>query len=330
MATIGFKKVIDYVPKSHEITLNETFRKERDNNSKRYREIGKFATGVSYYKYFPIATAIKCLENGTIAFVEPSRWNDAYESLYYEADYSLIAPAYKDHPRVFATCVTNQKYDEPAWRIYSGEEKICVLFELDRFKFRYALLKAIGANDTIYEGEVQYASKKIIDTIGKKKLVDIKTGMDRDNELYSEFIAYRGLPFCIDNYMNLLLLKRKDFKHEQETRFFIVRNQDIVNIADKAKESSIEVSDATKREIVMHRGEVLVLKDLEWIDFLKSITINAEKDSLPYRQLKMVIDQLIDKSKVIDPVKKDDYKKRLKPIPYLVYGTSPRVITIEK
>jgi len=180
MATIEFKEVFNYDPKSREKKQNEAFRDERTNHSKKYKEIGSFATGVSYYKYFPIETAVKCLKNGTIAFVEPSRWNDAYESLYYEADYSEISPNYMDHPRVFASCATNQKYDEPAWRIYSGEDNICVQFELDRFQLRYALLKA-------------------------------------------EFITHKGKPFCVDNYLNLLLLKRNDFKHEQETRFFIIQ-----------------------------------------------------------------------------------------------------------
>ena len=154
MATIEYKTVMDYIPKSHDKAQNEAFRNERNNHAKQYRQIGDFATGVSYYKYYPIATAIRCLENGTMAFVEPSRWNDAYESLYYEADYSLVAADYKTHPRVFATCATNQKYDEPAWRIYSGKDNICVQFELDRFQFRHALLKAISDKDVIYEGEV--------------------------------------------------------------------------------------------------------------------------------------------------------------------------------
>lgn len=329
MATIEFKEVYNYDPKSRDKKQNEAFRNERTNYSKKYKEIGSFATGVSYYKYFPIETAVKCLKNGTMAFVEPSRWNDAYESLYYEADYSLVSSNYKDHPRVFATCVTNQKYDEPAWRTYSGDDNICVQFELDRFKLRYALLKTIDDNDSIYEGIVQYASKYIIESISQKTRTNAKTGMVTNNKFYDEFITHKGKLFCVDNYLNLLLLKRKDFEHEKETRFFIIKNQDNVDEAEKAKAKTIEISDATKREIVVNRGEVIVLKDIDWIGILKSITINADFDSLPYHELKSVIDQLID-SKVTDSVLNDEYKKKLTPIPYLVYGTKPPIITIEK
>ena len=329
MPTIEYKPVTDYTPKSRDKVQNEAFRDERNSHAKKYRQIGSFATGASYYKYFPIASAIRCLEKGTMALVEPSRWNDAYESLYYEADYSLVAPDYKEHPRVFATCATNQRYDEPAWRIYSGKDKICVQFELDRFQFRHALLKAIDEKDAVYEGEVQYASRKVIETIGQRKVTNKKTGVEMDNKFYTEFIAHDGRPFGIENYINLLLLKRNDFKHEQETRFFVIKHQDVVDEVEKAKETTHEETDATGRTVMLNRGEVLVLTGMEWMDILKGITINADADSLPYRELQNAVNQLID-GKVKDPVLNDQYKKKLTPVPYLVYGTRPRVITIEK
>jgi len=329
MAAIEFKTVRNYVPKSRDKIQNEAFRNERNGHAKQYKEIGSFATGYSYYKYFPLATAIKCLENGTMAFVEPSRWNDAYESLYYEADYSEVAPDYMNHPRVFATCATNQRYDESAWRTYSGNDNICVQFELDRFQLRYALLKAIQDHDSIYEGTVQYTTRYVIDSIGKKTKISAKTGIVTDNKFYDEFISHDGSSFGIENYLNLLLLKRNDFKHEQETRFFIIRNQDVLDGAKKAIENPSEFSDATKREMVLNRGEVLILHDINWIDILKSITINVESSSMPYGVLKKTIEQLIE-NKIIDPVLGAEYKKKLEPIPYLVYGTKPPVITIEK
>ena len=122
-------------------------------------------------------------------------------------------------------------------------------------------------------------------------------------------------------------MKRSDFDHEKETRFFIVKNQDIVDEAEKAKEKTVEISDATKREFVVNRGEVMVLRDINWIDILKGITINADSGSLPYKELKKAVDQLIDR-KITETVLNDEYKKKLTPIPYLVYGTKPPIITI--
>lgn len=178
MPNIEFKTIRDYRLKSNSGGLYDFFKV-----NKRLKIVGDLATGSSYYKYFPLATAVKCLENNTMAFVEPSRWNDAYESLYYEANYSLVSKDYASHPRVYATCVTNKRYDEPAWRIYSNDDNVCVQFEINRQQLRRQLLESIAPDDTVYEGTVQYTYKGIIDSIWKKVKADPKAG-PKDNVFY--------------------------------------------------------------------------------------------------------------------------------------------------
>ena len=326
MAKICFKEVRDYISKTHNKEYNQEFKSLQKRRF--FKIIGDIAKGPSFYKYFPMDTAIKCLENESIAVVEPSRWNDAYESLYYEADYSQVSTKYNTHPRVFATCVTNKKYDEPAWRIYSGDDNVCVQFELDRPKFRLALLKALKDKDSIYEGEVQYASKGTIESICKRQKKN-SSGILIDNGFYFDFIGHGGAPFSIDNYLNLLLVKRTDFTHEQETRFFIIKYEDLNKKEGKAKEEKHEVSDATKRNFIVNRGAVEVLKNIHWIDILKSITINVKDDSYQYKLLENTVNAIIDKN-VKDPTKNANYRKKLKPISYLVYGTTPAKVTIDR
>lgn len=234
MNKVAFKNFRSYTMRTPDKVFNKTFRDLQKQKS--FKVVGDFAKDSSYFKYFPWDTAIRCLEESTIAFVEPSRWNDAYESLYYEADYSLVSKAYETNPRVYTTCVTNRQYDEPAWRIYSKEDNICVQFEINRPRFRAALLKALGVNDSLYEGEVQYLSKNKIDTIWQRKL-STKAGA-KDNSLYLDFIEHGGKPFEIENYINLLLLKRKDFEHESETRFFVIKEDDLKSNAKKAEENA--------------------------------------------------------------------------------------------
>ena len=324
MAKMIFKEVHDYVSKTHDKLFNNGM---KDLQKKRpFKIIGELAPGPSYYKYFPLENAIKCLEGGTIAFVEPSRWNDAYESLYYEANYSLVTTDYAFHPRVLATCATNKKYDEPAWRIYSGEDNICVQFEINRPKFRMALLNALEDGDSIYEGKVQYSKKYIIENIGYQTTKNVKTGLPTINKLYDDFTMHGG-SFGIDNYFNLLLLKRKDFEHEQETRFFIVKKSDIMKKSEKTEESHNETSDATKRVVTVTRGGLEVLTGINWADILKGVTINADENTLHYKYLYDSIKKMI-KVNVKDASKHADYEQRLKPAPYLVYGTKPGTITI--
>lgn len=326
MTKIAFKNLRCYTMRTHDKVLNKNFKDLQKKKS--FKVIGDFAKDSSYFKYFPWDTAIRCLEENTIAFVEPSRWNDAYESLYYEADYSQVSTEYETNPRVYATCVSNKKYNEPAWRIYSKEDNICVQFEIDRPKFRLALLEALEDDDSLYEGEVQYLSKYKIDTIWQRK-ISAKAGALKDNSLYLDFIERKGKPFSIENYFNLLLLKRKDFEHEHETRFFVIKENNLKSKAKKAEEKRYELSDATKREISVLRGDLLILNKMNWSEILKGVVINADESSIQYQQLYNAIKKMI-RNNTVDIAKQKDYEKKLKPVSYLVYGTIPKTLKIDK
>lgn len=328
MANLEFKDINSYSLKTHDKDLNKRFRDEKNSLSKNYYRIGNLAAGSSFYKYFPVNNAIRCLENNTMAFVEPSRWNDAYERLYYEADYSLVSSNYQTHPRVFATCATTIKYNEPAWKIYSGDEKVCVQFEIDRAKFRYEILKSLDDGDSVYEGVVQYASKAKIKNIGKKKLIN-KDGSEKENPDHNLFIHRDGCSFDIVNYLNLLLLKRTDFRHEQESRFFIVKKDDVNNQAQKAIVSTTEISDSTGRRSYVNYGDIIILKNIKWINVLKGIAISVDEGHCAYKQLSEAINQMIDRE-IVDAKRKAELKKRLEPVPYFVYGTTPDKMLIEK
>lgn len=327
MSKLVFKKIKRYYLKTHDKALNKLYREEVVSNSKNYFTIGNLASGSSFYKYFPIGNAIKSLENNTMAFVEPSRWNDAYERLFYEADYSNVSSDYQTNPRIFATCATYIKYNEPAWSIYSGDDKVCVQFEIDRSRLRYEILQSLDKGDSVYEGVVQYDSKGKIQNIGKKKLKD-KAGNEIDNNNYNLFIANAGLPFSVVNYLNLLLLKRTDFRHEQESRFFIVKKDDIDYEAPKSTVNTSEISDATGRKVYQNYGKVMVLKNIKWINVLKSITINVDKEHYAYKQLHEVVNKMVDRE-VTDASQIKIMKQKLQPISYLVYGTAPEKVTID-
>lgn len=262
----------NYILKTKDHKLNENFRNLKKTNSLQYRIVGNLADGVSYYKYLSFENALRSLQVGTIALVEPTRWNDAYECLYYEADYSAVSSDYATHPKVYATCMTHKKYDEPAWRIYSGNDNVCIQFEMDRPRLRFELLKALEKEDVIYEGMVKYPPRHVIDNLYKKKLIT-KAGVEIENTAYMNCIVNSGSPFEQGKFIHLLLLKRPDFQHEEETRLFVIKKSDIVAKTSKAVEKPYEQSDATGREKLMVKGDLLVL-NINWINILKGITIN--------------------------------------------------------
>ena len=77
MGKLVFKNIRKYIFKTGDKSLNKLFRDEVNTNSKNYFTLENLAEGNYFYKYFPLGNAIKCLNDNTMAFVEPSRWNDA-------------------------------------------------------------------------------------------------------------------------------------------------------------------------------------------------------------------------------------------------------------
>lgn len=199
---------------------------------KNYFKIGNYATGGKFYKYMKIETALQCLKNENIWFVEPTMWNDKYEEFFYKASINGKVCS-TDNPIIYTTCITNKRDSESAWLIYGKNNgkpsSRCVQFFINRKRLRESLLNSkYRMNETesykkltddykIFEGVVKYENEQIIDTLPNPKIMRNKNS--EDNEWYH---AYFDM-FSFDNYMNLMLLKRDAFEHEHETRLFVVK-----------------------------------------------------------------------------------------------------------
>lgn len=179
--------------------------------------IGKHRKNVFMYKYMDIETAILCIKGANIRFVEPTQWQDKYESRFYTADYTKITTDKKLTPRLYACCFTFNKASEAAWRIYSyqktGIASRCVQFRIKKQLFREALNKYAIENDCeIYEGPMNY------------DLDDYQI----DHLHFKDHIVDESLfntEFTRDHYLSLLLIKRSAFYYENEYRFFITPNK---------------------------------------------------------------------------------------------------------
>lgn len=173
------------------------------------------------YKYMDIETAIRCLKDSNIRFVEPTEWQDQYEGRFYTASYKKITQNSKDVPKLYACCFTFNNASEAAWKTYSyqktGLAARCVQFRIRKRVFREALDKYADMHDcTIYEGAINY------------ELDDYQI-----NHLH--FSNYEGYDKVFNSsferrhYLSLLLLKRPAFYYENEFRYFIVPKNETVN-----------------------------------------------------------------------------------------------------
>ena len=308
----------------------QAFKKIIRDKKIEYNQVGILSYAQSFFKYLSLDTALLCIENGTIQFVEPSRWQDKYERRFYEADYSVHNTNPQDTPLLFSTCVTTTRFNEAAWKLYTygktGLGVSCVEFQINKFKFRQQLVKAVGEMDKIYEGVVMYCSQSMIDNIHLKE-VDGKEGKVA-NKYHSKYVERReGVPY-INNYLNLLLMKRDAFKHENETRFFILKSD---KIGTKKAQQRIEGDK-------VYWGETIIL-NIDWIDIIDKVYINVKEDSREYQLLSNALWQQLMKKYMGDnnaplwqcigggngdaeKFKKVEqiWKERLKPESYFVYG----------
>ena len=179
------------------------------------------------YKYMDLETALRCLKNKSIRFVQPSEWPDKYERHFYHADYSALTQNVDITPRLWACCFTTCKMSEASWNTYrygkQGLGNKCVKFQVSRSKFRDFLRKDKRVKYT-YEGFMDYSLSDY----------EIQHLHLRTSDYYKSIFSQ---PFTLGKYLSLLLLKRSAFNYENEFRFLFTLNKDI---EDKAIYISID------------------------------------------------------------------------------------------
>lgn len=169
------------------------------------------------FKYMNLETALICLNDGTLRFSEPDRWEDKFEGRFYNADYSqLRVSSVDDTPKLYACCFTYKKMSESAWKMYNGDAKglraKTIQIEINVAAFRKELLSKLYNKDKVYEGRVCYdVCNSIIENIHKSGA-----------KWHSDIVVN----FDLRKYLTLLLLKRNYFSHEQELRIFIKKDND--------------------------------------------------------------------------------------------------------
>lgn len=194
-----------------------------------YYKVGEFAAGSKFYKYMSLENALQCFIGSNIWFVEPTNWKDQFENFFYGA--TLFGEKYsKNNPLLYATCMTNKRDSESAWKIYSYNQKgwaaLCVELMINKNEFRKQLrnarvkkadskrYKQLSTDYDVYEGVVEYKDEEYILNLTRAK--NLKSGLQ--NIGYKTYFK----DFTFEKYLNLMLMKRDAFQHESEIRFFIV------------------------------------------------------------------------------------------------------------
>ena len=289
-------------------SVRKRFSSILNDNNVSYFKIGSLMGG-SYYKYMDLETALICLENKSLRFSEPSLWQDNYESRFYNADYSNVLKGKNEKeicPLFYSTCLTGKKNNEAAWKIYTygkvGLGARCVEFTLDKFEFRKELISFLK-DYSIYEGLVSYVWEVDVDRMHQK---NIRINKKYDvNPWYDLFFT----TFDKREYLNLMLLKRDAFEHEQETRILLVPN---VPTTEKGKKH-------------IKNGKTIYGYPLDvTIDWSKIIKEVRYADSCSDVEIKLLKEAVKKAVRFVGDDKKWEKDKRC-PQCYLVYGKRKKI-----
>lgn len=273
-------------------------------------------TNSHFWKYLDLESALLCLRHGNIRFVEPTRWEDKYEGRFYNADYSNVCQDSNEYPFLYACCMSHKPHNEAAWKVYSygktGLGAHCVQFKINRSRLRLELVKNAEDLKFIAEGNVLYYKEALINDLHKKEIGE--KGNKKLNINYSNFFDN----FNLGNYINLLLLKRDYFQHENETRFFLIPKQ---APQEKSKESG---------------GQYGSHKDIsiDWGNIIEEVRIDSKCTALEYDLLTEACYKLLPKFDAENSTEEDlinwqKRRERLTPIRTDIYGVR-KTIVIER
>ncbi len=280
----------------------KSFKEAKSENRVSYLRIGEpLENKATFYKYISLEAVMSIFRKvdadkvkegqrnppQTMRFVEPPAWPDQYERRFYTADYKKVKIYPNAAPKLYATCFTPCKDSEPAWQVYNRKKEglgaRCVQFRFNQVALREELVKNLE-DCTIVEGVVDYQSNSFIDEL---HLSTTKDGTP--SILYDHYFS----DFTLDNFINLLLLKRTAFDYEKEVRIFLIFDED-----------NNESKSMTKEEITPKNIS------LDWLSFIEEIRVDPNCTEIEIALLQDAINRLIEDSNRSQD-EKDELKARL-------------------
>lgn len=163
------------------------------------------------FKYMPMDRFVKSVDDQVLVFVSPETWYDPFEQLYFGIDCS--SKGYKTED-IACMCVSEKSStnEDACWRVYGGSGNKTVRISLEQDKLLQLLDNYADRNGyEVFIGKVNYAFEK--EEIKKMYLSSSK-----------HYPVFFPKTMTRENYLSLMLLKRKSFMYENEVRIFLVKD----------------------------------------------------------------------------------------------------------
>lgn len=158
------------------------------------------------FRYQQASHFIRDATSYRLTFISPALWNDPFEKLFFRESIQIGQINYS----IRCICLTYDwiESEEAAW-LRSGENNETVRVDYDFEKLCSELNKMKDVD--FYFSVVDYS-------LSRKEII----------KLSNDFKRGAWFPNSIDDYLNVMSLKRKAFTYENEIRLFLVKKQPII------------------------------------------------------------------------------------------------------
>ena len=221
-------------------------------NYKDENEVKKFVFGDGVnpaeplYKYSTWKNAKQSMADRYLWMSNPSVWEDPFEKYFLNAQYEDSAGNLMSFPfknKVFCNCLTPDHNSEAHWITYAKKNVgVSLRINVQELIERLDCFGIAHSDYRIYIGKVSYRKQSEIQVKSIHKIPLLDSEVKRDIE---------DADFCA----NLMLLKRKAFKHDNEVRLILI--QDNTNEESKGVEFSYNY-DSTGSVIKDYPNENLI------------------------------------------------------------------------
>lgn len=206
----------------------------------------KRGKGLSLFRYLSASHFLKDVTTRSLTFVSPALWNDPFEKLFFREPIQIGEIYYS----IRCICLTYDwiESEEAAW-LRSGENNEMVRVEYDFDKLCSELDKLPDV--AFYFSVVDYS-------LSRKEII----------KLSNDFKRGKWCPNSIDDYLNVMSLKRKAFTYENEIRLFLVKKQPI-----NGDLTSISYSNSPIRSVCLPPKKFSPLEDVERVKEMYGIDV---------------------------------------------------------
>ena len=189
--------------------------------SVKFLNIAPSALPKHIFKYMRLSNAIESIDDGTLWFANPEKWNDPFESYFMNNAYDKNLKEF-DFPlkdNLYACCFSTLSRCEAQWKMYS-DNGMSVMFEINTGKLLQKL-DALSKDYDVYIGKAAYLTTKDLLVLNVDDILRAGGFVNQQSDL--------------EKALCLMLCKRKAFEYESEIRIFLVPKSSGVATNDGVK-----------------------------------------------------------------------------------------------